>query len=249
MGTPKIAIVTGAARGIGAATVRRFADEGYIAVGMDVLDAETDLPERAEHFNCDVSDEARVAAVIKDVLDRHGRIDVLVNVAGKVLVKPIVDTEWAEFRSIADINIGGTFLLLKHVIPAMKAQNGGVIVNMGSVSGHVGQIDHSLYGATKGAVMSMCRALAWELAPHNIRINSVSPGSVDTPMLRGDIAIESAATGLPFEEVKRLREGEQALGRWAEPEEIASAVWFLANDEAGFITGADLKVDCGWTAR
>ena len=249
MGTPKIAIVTGAARGIGAATVRRFADEGYIAIGMDVLDAESDLPERAEHFKCDVSDEAQVVAVIKDVLDRHGRIDVLVNVAGKVLVKPIVDTEWAEFRSIADINIGGTFLLLKHVIPAMKAQNGGVIVNMGSVSGHVGQVDHSLYGATKGAVMSMCRALAWELAPFNIRINSVSPGSVDTPMLRGDIAIESAATGLPFEEVKRLREGEQALGRWAEPEEIASAVWFLANDEAGFITGADLKVDCGWTAR
>ncbi|MBU1175730.1 MAG: SDR family oxidoreductase [Alphaproteobacteria bacterium] len=249
MGNPKIAIITGAARGIGAATVRRFADEGYVAIGLDVLDAEAALPEGAEHFLCDVADEGRVAAIVKDVLARHGRIDVLVNVAGKVLVKPITETDWAEFRSIADINIGGTFLMLKHVIPAMKAQNGGVIVNMGSVSGHVGQIDHALYGATKGAVMAMCRALAWELAPYNIRINSVSPGSVDTPMLRGDIAIESAATGLPFEEVKRMREGEQALGRWAEPEEIASAVWFLANDEAGFITGADLKVDCGWTAR
>ena len=249
MGDTKVAIITGAARGIGAATMRRFNEEGFVAIGIDLLQAEEGLPHGCEYFQCDVSDEKQVATIVADVLARHGRIDVLANVAGKVLVKPITETQWDEFRSISEINIGGTFLLMKHVVPAMQAQKGGVIVNMGSVSGHVGQVDHALYGATKGAVIAMCRALAWELAPDNIRVNSVSPGSVDTPMLRGDIAIESRASGLPFDEVKRLREGEQALGRWAEPEEIASAVWFLASDEAGFITGADLKVDCGWTAR
>lgn len=249
MGDTKVAIITGAARGIGAATMRRFNEEGFVAIGIDLLAAEEGLPDGCEYFQCDVSDEKQVATIVADVLARHGRIDVLANVAGKVLVKPITETQWDEFRSISEINIGGTFLLMKHVVPAMQAQKGGVIVNMGSVSGHVGQVDHALYGATKGAVIAMCRALAWELAPDNIRVNSVSPGSVDTPMLRGDIAIESRASGLPFDEVKRLREGEQALGRWAEPEEIASAVWFLASDEAGFITGADLKVDCGWTAR
>lgn len=249
MGDLKVAIVTGAARGIGAATMRRFSVEGFVAIGIDLLEAEEGPPDGSEYFQCDVSDEKQVATIVADVLSRHGRIDVLANVAGKVLVKPITETQWDEFRSISEINIGGTFLLMKHVVPAMQAQKGGVIVNMGSVSGHVGQVDHALYGATKGAVIAMCRALAWELAPDNIRVNSVSPGSVDTPMLRGDIAIESRASGLPFDEVKRLREGEQALGRWAEPEEIASAVWFLASDEAGFITGADLKVDCGWTAR
>ena len=122
-------------------------------------------------------------------------------------------------------------------------------MNVGSVSGHVGQVDHVLYGATKAAVIGMCRALAWELAPANIRVNSVSPGSVDTAMLRGDIALESERTGSPFDEVKTLREGEQAFGRWADPSEIAEAVYFMASSGASFMTGSDLLVDCGWTAR
>jgi NAD(P)-dependent dehydrogenase (short-subunit alcohol dehydrogenase family) len=131
----------------------------------------------------------------------------------------------------------------------MQRVKGGAVVNMASVSGHVGQIDHSLYGSTKAAVIALCRGLAWEMAPYNIRINSVSPGSVDTPMLRGDIEIESRKTGAPFAEVRAKREAEQALGRWADPSEIAAAVFFLASDEASFVTGADLLVDCGWTAR
>jgi NAD(P)-dependent dehydrogenase (short-subunit alcohol dehydrogenase family) len=131
----------------------------------------------------------------------------------------------------------------------MQKQQGGAVVNMASVSGHVGQIDHSLYGATKAAVIGLCHGLAWEMAPYNIRINSVSPGSVDTPMLRGDIEIESKATGKPFAEVRRIREAEQAMGRWAQPDEIASAVAFLASTDASFITGTDLLVDGGWVAR
>jgi NAD(P)-dependent dehydrogenase (short-subunit alcohol dehydrogenase family) len=244
---PRVALVTGAARGIGAAVARRLGEAGYHVLGADVLDAEEEATYRL--VRCDVADEGAVAALVQSALDEHGRIDVLVNVAGIVLVKPLEETDWAEYRRTVDVNLGGTFLLCKHCIPAMKSQGGGAIVNMASVSGHVGQVDHALYGATKGAVLALCRALAWELAPWRIRVNSVSPGSVDTPMLRGDIHIEAGRTGQSFDEVKRIREGEQALGRWADPAEIAEAVLFLAGDGASFVTGADLLVDAGWVAR
>ena len=247
----RVALVTGAARGIGAATARRFAGAGYHVVGADLIERE-EIPELDDRWaleRCDVSDEAGVAGLVAHVVEQHGGIDVLVNVAGVVLVKPLEETSWDEFSHLAHVNIGGTFLLCKHVIPVMRRRGGGALVNVGSVSGHVGQVDHALYGATKAAVIALCRALAWELAPANIRINSVSPGSVDTSMLRGDIALESERTGSPYADVKTLREGEQAFGRWAEPSEIADAVFFMASEGASFVTGADLLVDCGWTAR
>ena len=172
-------------------------------------------------------------------------IDALLNIAGIVLVKPLVETTWDEFRRVVDVNVGGTFLLCKHVLPIMRTQHGGSIVNMASVSGHVGQTDHALYGATKGAILSFTRALAWEVAADNIRVNSISPGSVDTPMLRSDVTLEAQRTGRTFEEVKRLREAEQAFKRWADPREIAETVFFLASNAASFITGSDLLVDCG----
>jgi len=245
----KTIIVTGSARGIGAATVGYFVQKGYQVVGLDVDEPEPSAAQRYEFHRCDVSDEAAVAGVVSRVVAKYGRIDALANVAGIVLVKPLPEVAWGEYRRLIDINLGGTFLLLKHVLPVMQGQKSGAVVNVGSVSGHVGQIDHSLYGATKAAVIALCRSLAWEMAPHGIRINSVSPGSVDTPMLRGDIEIESRATGLTLDQVKAKRESEQAFGRWADPREIASAVFFLVSDEASFITGADLLVDCGWTAR
>jgi NAD(P)-dependent dehydrogenase (short-subunit alcohol dehydrogenase family) len=247
----RVALVTGAARGIGAATARRFAAAGYRVVGADVIERESveGVVDDWELERCDVADETAVAALVARATEGAGAIDVLVNVAGVVLVKPLEETTWDEFTRLSNVNIGGTFLLCKHVIPVMKAHGGGSIVNVGSVSGHVGQVDHVLYGATKAAVIGMCRALAWELAPANIRINSVSPGSVDTAMLRGDIALESERSGSPYEDVKKLREGEQAFGRWADPSEIAEAVYFMASNGASFVTGSDLLVDCGWTAR
>jgi NAD(P)-dependent dehydrogenase (short-subunit alcohol dehydrogenase family) len=247
----RVALVTGAARGIGAATARRFAVAGYRVVGADVIEREAveGVSDEWELVRCDVTDEAAVAELVARTSTAGGGIDVLVNVAGVVLVKPLEETTWDEFTRVSNVNLGGTFLLCKHVIPVMRRQGGGSIVNVGSVSGHVGQVDHVLYGATKAAVIGMCRALAWELAPANIRINSVSPGSVDTAMLRGDIALESERTSTPYGEVKKLREGEQAFGRWADPSEIAEAVYFMASSGASFVTGSDLLVDCGWTAR
>ncbi len=256
MNAKKVCIVTGSARGIGAACLREFAGHGYAVAGLDVLPKGEEVCEQINRnggeslfVSCDVASEANVAAAVKIVGDRYGRVDVLVNNAGVVLVKPFDQITWEEFKRTVDINLGGHFLLCKYVLPFMKAQKSGVIVNMGSVSGHVGQMDHVMYGATKGAIIAMTRALAWELAPWNIRVNSISPGSVDTPMLRGDITLESNRTGIPFEVVKKEREAEQALKRWADPAEIAAPVYFLASEGASFVTGSDWLVDCGWVAK
>ncbi len=252
----KIALITGAANGIGEATSRLFAKRGYAVVMVDTADRGDAVAKEivsdggvCDFIVGDVSAENDVIAAVEKTVKKHGRIDVLNNNAGIVLVRPLDEIEWDQYRRVVDVNLGGIFLFCKHVIPVMKGQKSGAIVNMGSVSGHVGQVDHSLYGATKGAVIALTRALAWELAPYGIRVNSVSPGSVDTPMLRGDIQIESEKTGKPYDEVKRIREAEQAFRRWADPSEIAESIYFLAGDTASFITGTDLLVDCGWVAK
>lgn len=256
MSTAKIAVITGAASGIGRAAARKFAKEGYAVAIIDVNKAIAEVGEeiRCSGGDCldcqgDVSNEKDVTNFVTMVDKRYGRIDVLNCNAGIVVVKPLEETTYEEFSRVAAVNIGGTFLLHKHVLPIMKRQGGGSIVNLGSVSGHVGQTEHAIYGATKGAVIAFTRAVAWEVAGHNIRVNSISPGSVDTPMLRSDIQLESTRTGMPFEDVKKLREAEQAFNRWAEPEEIAETIYFMASAEASFVTGADLLVDCGWVAK
>jgi len=252
----RVAIITGAARGIGASCMRIFAKHNYCVVGLDILSDINNIQNEilnsggeAMFLECDVSNENQVVTCIKRVGDKYGRVDVLVNNAGIVLVKPFDQITWDEFRHTTDVNLGGHFLLCKYVLPYMKERKSGVIINMGSVSGHVGQTDHVMYGATKGAIIAMTRALAWELAPYHIRVNSISPGSVDTPMLRGDIELESRRTGIPFDQVKQAREAEQAMHRWADPSEIAEPIYFLANDGASFVTGADWLVDCGWVAK
>ena len=252
----QVVIVTGGASGIGEATAKLFAQNGYAVAIIDIVDRGEQVATEieSEGGEClfvkgDVSNESDVKAFVEQVMRVHGRIDVLINNAGTVVVKPLEEIDWTDFRRVVDVNLGGIFLFCKHVLPIMKKQASGAIVNMGSVSGHVGQIDHTIYGATKGAIIAFTRAVAWEVARHGIRVNSISPGSVDTPMLRSDIELESKRTGIPYDRVKREREAEQAFNRWADPGEIAEAIYFLASEKASFITGTDLLVDCGWVAK
>jgi NAD(P)-dependent dehydrogenase (short-subunit alcohol dehydrogenase family) len=252
----QVAIVTGGANGIGEATAKLFAQNDYAVAIIDIVDRVEQVAAeiRSAGDEClfvkgDVSNESDVKAFVDQVMGVYGRIDALINNAGTVVVKPLEEVDWTDFRRVVDVNLGGIFLFCKHVLPIMKKQPSGAIVNMGSVSGHVGQINHTIYGATKGAIIAFTRAVAWEVARHGIRVNSISPGSVDTPMLRSDIELESKRTGIPYDRVKKEREAEQAFNRWADPKEIAEAIYFLASNKASFITGTDLLVDCGWVAK
>lgn len=256
MGSTRTAVITGAASGIGRASALKFAREGYSVAIMDWSPSIENVAVELRRLGADclavtgdVSNDADVQSFINATEERFGRVDVLNCNAGVVVVKPLEETSYEDFLRVTSVNLGGTFLLCKHVLPVMKRQRSGAIVNLGSVSGHVGQTDHALYGATKGGVIAFTRAVAWEVAGFNIRVNSVSPGSVDTPMLRSDIQLEATRTGKTFDEVKEIREAEQAFNRWADPDEIADAIYFLASDSASFVTGSDLLVDCGWVAK
>jgi NAD(P)-dependent dehydrogenase (short-subunit alcohol dehydrogenase family) len=250
----KVVIITGAASGIGRATAKLFAQEGAKVVVTDINDAcgsETVRKikkgkKQALFIHADVSKEVDVKNLVKTVKEIYGKIDILVNNAGIVLVKPIIETTEQDFEKVVNTNYKSVFLCTKHVLPYMK--KGGTIVNIASISGHVGQINHAVYGGTKGAIIALTRALAWELAPLGIRVNSISPGSVETPMLLGDIEIEAKRLGVSMEKIRKERSDIGALRRWANPEEIAEAILYLASNKSSYVTGTDLLVDAGWAA-
>jgi len=253
----KVAIITGGASGIGRATSLLFGKEGAKVVVADIDEEGGQETARlikaadGETFfvKTDVSKEEDVRRLVEATIKKYGRLDILVNNAGVVLIQPFEEITQEQFDRVVNINLKGIFLVSKYGVQQMKKQREGVIVNMGSVSAHASQVDHAVYGATKGAIISMTRAMAVEFAPYNIRVNSISPGSVDTPMLRGDLRIEAERTKKNFEELRKEREREGVLRRWATPEEIASCILFLASDDSSYITGADLRVDGGWTAK
>jgi NAD(P)-dependent dehydrogenase (short-subunit alcohol dehydrogenase family) len=254
----KVTLITGGATGIGRACVELFAQRGAkVTFTVHTVDSRAEqvtaavkkLGKSAHMVKCDVSVEAEVDKTVKDVVSREGRVDILVNNAGVVLIKPLVETTWEDFIKVVHTNLGGQFLFCKHVVPYMQKQKSGVIVNMSSVSGHVGQVYHTIYGSTKGAISAMTRALAWEVAPDGIRVNTISPGSVDTPMLRGDVAVESKRRNVDSEVVVKERAAHEAFKRWGTSEEIATVIAFLASEESSFVNGADILADGGWTAQ
>jgi NAD(P)-dependent dehydrogenase (short-subunit alcohol dehydrogenase family) len=242
-----IAIVTGGSKGIGKAIAIRFARSGYYVYVLDVIPSDTCVHAvgNCEYIKCDVSSESDVIKAIDFIYNKHKRIDVLINNAGVLIIKPVEETSWEEFRKMIDVNLGGVFLMIKHVAPIMKRQGRGVIINIASAAGHKGLSNHSIYSATKGGIIAMTRSLAIELGQYGIRVVSVSPSSVDTDMLRQ----EAAYAGIDYEEFKRQRASWTALGRIALPEEIAEVVFFLATSSASFVTGVDIPVDGGRTAK
>jgi NAD(P)-dependent dehydrogenase (short-subunit alcohol dehydrogenase family) len=251
----KVCIVTGAALGIGRACALRLAQEGAHVALFDVLDADGEalLAElqaqgcHAAYWHVDVTSEAEVAGAITDVAARFGAVHVLVNNAGIAgASKPTHEITEAEWDRVQAVNVKGVFFCTKHAIPHMLRAGHGSIVNLSSIYGLVGAADVPPYHASKGAVRLMSKTDALLYAADRIRVNSVHPGYIRTPMVEHHLR-DSGATDLEaaMTEVGKLH----PLGHMGEPDDIAWGVVYLASDEAKFVTGAELVIDGGYTAR
>ncbi|WXG47629.1 MAG: glucose 1-dehydrogenase [Candidatus Atabeyarchaeum deiterrae] len=253
----KVAIITGGSSGIGQAAAVLFVKEGakVVLADVDLKGSEETLAqikkEKGEAFfiKTDISKSSEVQNMVSKTLEKYGRIDILVNNAGVVRVGSLDDYSEEDFDLLFRTNVKGVFLCCKFVVPHMKKQKSGVIVNLASIAAHVGQVNHSLYCASKAGSLAMTRALALDLAPYNIRVNSVSPGATDTPMLRSDVAKQAKQRNMDPEDLRKEFESQGVMGRWAKPEEVATGILFLASDESSYMTGADILMDGGWAAR
>ncbi|MGZ4795893.1 MAG: SDR family NAD(P)-dependent oxidoreductase [Acidimicrobiia bacterium] len=234
----KIAVVTGAASGIGAATVTRLRADGATVVGWDLDGADVAL---------DVRDEAAIEAATRAVTDEHGRLDAVVHAAGVAGGGPAHLVSASEWDRVVDINLKGTFLVAKHAVAAMLAQDAvdgarGSIVNIASVEGLAGTEGGSTYNAAKGGVVILTKNLAIDYGRSGIRVNAICPGFIDTPMLQAVFAMDG------MEGVLADITAAHQLGRLGRADEIAAAAAFLCSDDASFVTGVALPVDGGYTA-
>jgi len=251
--TGKVAAITGAALGLGRATAIRMAEEGASVALLDVLDKEgqalaAELAGRglkARYWHCDVTKEAEVARVINEVAAHFGSLTVLVNNAGvSGANKPTHELTEEEWDHVQAVNVKGVFFCTKHAIPHLKAAGGGSIINLSSIYGLVGAGDVPPYHASKGAVRLMSKNDALIYAPDKIRVNSIHPGFIWTPMVE-HFTEDSPDAAEARHQVDLLH----PLGHIGEPDDIAWGAVYLASDEAKFVTGSELVIDGGYTAR
>ena len=232
----RVAYVTGAASGIGLATSQRFAAEGATVVGSDLVEPD-EFP--GDFHVVDVRDEDRQHEVAELTLAAHGRIDTLVTAAGVASGGPVHLITLEEWQRCQDINLTGTMLSAKAVLPAMIEQRSGSIVTVASVEGLEGCEGGSTYNASKGGVVLLTKNLANDYGRVGIRANAICPGFIETPMFR------AVVDNMPY---KDAIEAQHKLGRFGKAEEIAGAAYFLASDDSSFVTGVALPVDGGYTA-
>jgi len=242
----KVAIITGAGGGQGAAEASLFAREGAGVVATDVQPLDETLTTiandggKAISVQHDVSSEDDWADVVAKTVEKYGRIDILVNNAG-ILIKDEIETaSYEDFKKVTDVNMDGTFLGMKHVIPEMKKNGGGAIVNISSVAGIVGGYGGSGYNASKGAIRVMTKNAAVDYGADTIRVNSIHPGVIRSPMTEELLADEDTRPEL---------EESSLLPYLGEVSDVANAALYLASDEARFVTGAELAIDGGLLAN
>jgi NAD(P)-dependent dehydrogenase (short-subunit alcohol dehydrogenase family) len=248
----KTAIITGVGAGIGQAIALRFAEEGARlllndrnqAAGQATLAKVKELGAEAVLVAADISQEGDARSISRTAVERFGGIDILVNNAADFTQKNVEQAEVADWQKVLGVNVIGTALVSKHAIPHMKAR-GGSIVNIASMSAVIAQPDFATYNASKGAILTMTKCMALDLAPFNIRVNSICPGCILTSASYREIE----RLGLTFEQWRDRAAPLHMLNRLGEPREVANAVLFLASDEASFITATHLMVDGGYTGR
>lgn len=244
----KVILVTGGAMGMGQSHSELLASQGawvFVAdvnqtQGQSTVDCIRKNGGKADFLKLDVTQEADWNAAVNQIVERAGRLDVLVNNAGILILKPVQDTSNQEWDRIFDVNVRSVFIGTRAAIPVMQKQGGGTIVNVSSIYGLVGAPGASAYEASKGAVRLFTKSCAVDLAPFNIRVNSVHPGVIETQMTKA--LLDDPA-------VRPLLLGPTLLKRPAQPIEVSQAVLFLASDESSFVHGAELVVDGGYTAN
>lgn len=244
----KVVLITGAASGIGKVIAILFAQEGAKVIatdineegGLDTVKKIEQTEHKAEFMKLDVRNESEWQQVTKGILEKHGRLDVLVNNAGILLLKPLEETSEEEWKHVFHVNIMGVFFGCKYAVEGMKKAGGGSIINIASVYGIIGAPNAAAYEASKGAVRALTKAAAADFAKYKIRVNSVHPGLIDTPM--------TADTIKDPEKTKQLL-GATIMEYPGKPEEVALPVLMLASDESSYMTGSELIIDGGYTAQ
>lgn len=247
MADTKTVLITGAARGIGLATARRFLAEGWSvavldidgaaqAAAADALGEGPGGPDRVLALTADVAEEAEVAEALSQTAERFERLDALVNNAGVAVFKPVMETRAEEWRRVLDVNLTGPFLCTQAAVPLMR--EGGAVVNIASISGQRASTLRVAYGTSKAAIMHLTKQMAVEFAGRGIRVNCVAPGPVDTAMAK---AVHSP-------EIRADYHDAIPLGRYGLEHEIAEAILFLCSDKASYVTGQVLSVDGGFEA-
>ena len=243
----KVALISGGARGQGAEEARLFVQEGAKVIITDVLDnegkkLEAELNEMggdAQYMPLDVTDENQWDSVIQRIVEAHGQIDILVNNAGILLEKGVEETSEEEWDRIQDVNSKGVFLGIRAVLPAMREAGSGSIVNISSVAGLIGSA-YAAYGASKGAVRLLTKSTAVQYGPEGVRCNSVHPGVIETDMTEGMLSDPRT---------REIRLKNTPLGTFAVAKDVAYAVLYLASDESRYVTGSELVIDGGLTAK
>ncbi|HMU92579.1 MAG TPA: SDR family oxidoreductase [Anaerolineales bacterium] len=249
MDTQKFVLITGAAGGIGRATVNLFFEKGWHVVGIDRSDFGEGFPANGLFVRSDISRPEDMQAIFEKVSAVTDSLDALVNNAAMQVAKPLVETTVEEWDAVMNANLRSVFLGVKLAHPLLKARGGAAVVNVSSVHAIQTSANIAAYAASKGGLLALTRAMAIEFAPDNIRANAILPGAVDTPMLRAGLGRGHVGQGDVQDRLDNLAR-KTVNGRVGTPEEIAHAIYFLAdNQQSSFMTGQALVVDGGATAR
>ncbi len=245
----RVVMITGAAGGVGRATVETFAEKGWRVIGVDRAEFGEGFPADGLFIQADISEPRNFETIFEQAMKFTKRLDALVNNAALQIVKPLLETSVEEWDKVLASNLRAAFLGAQLAYPLLKDGGGGAIVNVSSVHAVATSANIGAYAASKGGLLALTRAMAIEFASDNVRVNAILPGAVDTPMLRAGLSRDHAGNGSMTERLENLAR-KTVSGKIGKPEEIAHAIYFLAdNDQSSFMTGQSMIVDGGATAK